>query len=41
MTQEPINGASILVRSLLEEGVQVVFGLPGGAIIKTDRKSVV
>jgi acetolactate synthase-1/2/3 large subunit len=35
MTQEPINGASILVRSLLEEGVQVVFGLPGGAIIKT------
>jgi len=35
MSQEPVNGAKILVKSLLEEKVDVVFGLPGGAIIKT------
>ena len=35
MSEETINGAKILVKSLLNEGVDVVFGLPGGAIIKT------
>ncbi len=35
MTQEATNGAKILVKSLLEEKVEIVFGLPGGAIIKT------
>jgi acetolactate synthase-1/2/3 large subunit len=35
MGQETMTGAKILVRSLLEEGVKTVFGLPGGAIIKT------
>ncbi|MEE9217816.1 MAG: biosynthetic-type acetolactate synthase large subunit [Acidobacteriota bacterium] len=35
MAAEKINGARILVKSLLKEGVDIVFGLPGGAIIKT------
>ncbi|MEE8537736.1 MAG: thiamine pyrophosphate-binding protein, partial [Acidobacteriota bacterium] len=35
MSEETINGAKILIKSLLKEGVEVVFGLPGGAIIKT------
>jgi acetolactate synthase-1/2/3 large subunit len=35
MADESISGAKILVKSLLEEGVDIVFGLPGGAIIKT------
>jgi acetolactate synthase-1/2/3 large subunit len=35
MAKETMTGAKILVRSLLEEGVKTVFGLPGGAIIKT------
>jgi acetolactate synthase-1/2/3 large subunit len=35
MAQETMTGAKILVRSLLAEGVKVIFGLPGGAIIKT------
>ena len=33
MTQ-PITGAEILIRSLEEEGVDLVFGVPGGAILK-------
>jgi len=31
---ETLNGADILIRSLEDEGVDVVFGLPGGAILK-------
>jgi acetolactate synthase-1/2/3 large subunit len=27
------NGAQILVDTLKEEGVEVIFGLPGGAVI--------
>ncbi len=30
-----LTGAQILIRSLEEEGVEVVFGLPGGAILPT------
>ena len=38
MTQQstaprPITGAEIFVRSLVEEGVEIVFGYPGGAVI--------
>ena len=38
MTQQstaprPITGAEIFVRSLAEEGVEIVFGYPGGAVI--------
>lgn len=31
---ETLNGADILIRSLEDEGVDVVFGVPGGAILK-------
>ncbi|MGI9529289.1 MAG: thiamine pyrophosphate-binding protein, partial [Acidimicrobiia bacterium] len=30
---EKLNGADILIRSLEDEGVDVVFGVPGGAIL--------
>ena len=29
----PITGAEIVVRSLVEEGVEHVFGYPGGAVL--------
>ncbi len=31
---EQLNGAAILVRSLEHEGVETIFGVPGGAILK-------
>lgn len=31
--QEPISGAEILMRSLIDEGVDRIFGYPGGAIM--------
>ncbi|NJC68130.1 acetolactate synthase large subunit [Planosporangium thailandense] len=33
ITEGPMNGASALVRSLEELGVDIVFGIPGGAIL--------
>lgn len=30
---EPITGSEILIRALLEEGVETIFGYPGGAIM--------
>ena len=33
MSKEKISGSEILIRSLIEEGVDTVFGYPGGAII--------
>ncbi len=33
MEHRPMTGAEIFVRSLVEEGVEVVFGYPGGAVI--------
>ncbi|MDD6210394.1 MAG: biosynthetic-type acetolactate synthase large subunit [Bacteroidales bacterium] len=33
MDKKKISGSEILIRSLLEEGVDTVFGYPGGAII--------
>ena len=33
VVDEPMNGASALVRSLEALGVDVVFGIPGGAIL--------
>ena len=33
MTSESLTGAQILCRTLLEEGVEVMFGYPGGAIM--------
>lgn len=32
-TQAKRNGADLLIESLLEEGVEVVFGYPGGAVL--------
>ncbi|MFH1350466.1 MAG: thiamine pyrophosphate-binding protein, partial [Pseudomonadota bacterium] len=28
-----LNGAKIIIRTLQEEGVEVIFGYPGGAVI--------
>ena len=33
MTSENIDGGKALIRSLEKEGVEVMFGLPGGAIL--------
>ena len=30
---EKINGAEIVLKSLLDQGVEVVFGYPGGAVL--------
>ena len=33
MPQKHLSGAEIVIRSLQEEGVDVVFGYPGGAVL--------
>ncbi len=33
MTQKPFTGANSLLRSLEHEGVEMIFGIPGGAIL--------
>lgn len=33
MTSTPISGAEILMRALIDEGVETLFGYPGGAIM--------
>ncbi|HEV2186654.1 MAG TPA: acetolactate synthase 3 large subunit [Stellaceae bacterium] len=33
MSAEPISGADIVIRSLVDQGVDVVFGYPGGAVL--------
>ncbi|HXC88920.1 MAG TPA: acetolactate synthase 3 large subunit [Stellaceae bacterium] len=33
MSAEPINGAEIVIKALVDEGVDVVFGYPGGAVL--------
>jgi acetolactate synthase-1/2/3 large subunit len=33
MSAEPICGADIVIRALVDEGVEVVFGYPGGAVL--------
>ncbi|MBI1275364.1 acetolactate synthase 3 large subunit, partial [bacterium] len=30
---EPISGAEIVIRSLVDQGVDVIFGYPGGAVL--------
>ena len=30
---DPIRGADILVRALIDEGVEFLFGYPGGAVL--------
>ena len=33
MSPESLNGADIVIRSLVDQGVEVVFGYPGGAVL--------
>jgi acetolactate synthase-1/2/3 large subunit len=33
MSAEPISGADIVIKSLVDQGVDVVFGYPGGAVL--------
>src|SRR3974390_2280900 len=33
MSAEPISGADIIIRALVDQGVEVVFGYPGGAVL--------
>jgi acetolactate synthase I/II/III large subunit len=33
MSAEPMTGADIVIKSLIDQGVEVVFGYPGGAVL--------
>src|SRR5437764_14590332 len=33
MAVEPITGADIVVKALIDQGVEVIFGYPGGAVL--------
>src|SRR5256885_15185942 len=33
MSVEPITGADIVVKALVDQGVEVIFGYPGGAVL--------
>src|SRR5262249_13332114 len=33
MAVEPITGADIIVKALVDQGVEVIFGYPGGAVL--------
>ena len=33
MAIEPITGAEIIVKALIDQGVDVIFGYPGGAVL--------
>ena len=33
MSAEPISGAEIVIKALVDQGVDVVFGYPGGAVL--------
>src|ERR1700753_2600944 len=33
MSVEPITGAEIIVKALIDQGVEVIFGYPGGAVL--------
>src|SRR5690242_7321268 len=33
MASEPILGAEIIVKALIDQGVEVIFGYPGGAVL--------
>ncbi|MBT3535402.1 MAG: hypothetical protein HN478_16100, partial [Rhodospirillaceae bacterium] len=32
-TTETLSGAEILIRALTDQGVEVIFGYPGGAVL--------
>ena len=33
MATEPITGADIVIKALVDQGVDVIFGYPGGAVL--------
>src|SRR5690349_12536478 len=33
MSAEPLSGAEIVIKALVDQGVNVVFGYPGGAVL--------
>src|ERR1700727_622238 len=33
MSPEPLSGAEIVIRSLVDQGAEIVFGYPGGAVL--------
>jgi acetolactate synthase-1/2/3 large subunit len=33
MSAEPLSGAEIVIRALVDQGIEVVFGYPGGAVL--------
>ncbi len=33
MAREPMNGAQVVIKALIDQGVDVVFGYPGGAVL--------
>jgi len=33
MASEPMNGAQVVIKALIDQGVDVVFGYPGGAVL--------
>ena len=33
MSAEPISGAEIVIKALVDQGVDVIFGYPGGAVL--------
>ncbi len=33
MSSEPISGAEIVIKALIDQGVEVIFGYPGGAVL--------
>ena len=33
MPAEPLSGAEIVIKALVDQGVDVVFGYPGGAVL--------
>lgn len=37
---ERLNGSEILVRALAEEGVEYVFGYPGGSVLNILTRSI-
>ena len=33
MANEEMNGAQMVIRALVDQGVDVIFGYPGGAVL--------
>src|SRR5687767_8117671 len=33
MATEPVTGADIVIKALIDQGVEVIFGYPGGAVL--------